>query len=145
MQGLMHRDCQSRNIMVKNNAVYFIDFQTARMGPFQYDLASLLMDPYVTLSDRIRQDLVAYAMDRLGLVSKTSRHTFTCSYHFCCLTRNMQILGAFAHLSRVKNKPGFAAHIPAAIASLKHVMRQEASAPMVRLKELILNATFKTC
>jgi aminoglycoside/choline kinase family phosphotransferase/dTDP-glucose pyrophosphorylase len=139
VQGLMHRDCQSRNIMVKNNRVYFIDFQSARMGPIQYDLASLLMDPYVTLPDQVRQDLLAYAADRLGLVSGTSRQAFVRCYHFCCLSRNMQILGAFAHLSRVKNKPGFEAHIPAAFASLKHLVRQETFARLGRLKELILN------
>jgi aminoglycoside/choline kinase family phosphotransferase/dTDP-glucose pyrophosphorylase len=144
MQGLMHRDCQSRNIMVTKNNVYFIDFQSARMGPFQYDLASLLMDPYVTLPAQIQKDLLAYAMEQLGLVSRKSRHTFTRSYHFCCLTRNMQILGAFAHLSRMKNKPGFLVHIPAAIASLKHLMQQKSSAPLVQLKELILNSNFNT-
>ena len=43
--GFMHRDMQSRNIMVKNRQVYFIDFQGGRFGPIQYDLASLLITP----------------------------------------------------------------------------------------------------
>jgi len=50
--GLMHRDMQSKNIMVKNNSIFFIDFQSARKGPLEYDMASLLIDPYVKLNDK---------------------------------------------------------------------------------------------
>jgi aminoglycoside/choline kinase family phosphotransferase/dTDP-glucose pyrophosphorylase len=139
LQGLMHRDCQSRNIMVRNGACYFIDFQSARLGPFQYDLASLLLDPYVTLPQQVQQDLLAYAMDRLDLVSCDSRQVFAHSYYFCCLTRNMQMLGAFAHLSQDKKKPWFETHIPAAVASLKHLMHHMESAAVVRLKKLIMS------
>ena len=55
--GLMHRDCQSKNIMLKDNQVYFIDFQSARTGPLQYDLASLLIDPYVRLGQTLQAEL----------------------------------------------------------------------------------------
>ncbi|MCF8091636.1 MAG: phosphotransferase [Desulfotignum sp.] len=139
LQGLMHRDCQSRNIMVKNNTFYFIDFQSARTGPVQYDLASLLIDPYVTLPMQVQKDLVSYAMDRQGLGSGTARHEFTQCFHFCCLTRNMQMLGAFAHLSRAKKKTGFEAYIPAAVASLKQLIQNMEPYPvMTSLKELIM-------
>ncbi len=137
-QGLMHRDCQSRNIMVKNETFYFIDFQSARIGPFQYDLASLLIDPYVTLPWQVQQDLVSYAMDRLGLGSKNLRQQFTQCFQFCCLTRNLQMLGAFAFLSRIKKKNGFETYIPAAVASLKHLMQNMEPYPVTGLKELIM-------
>jgi NDP-sugar pyrophosphorylase family protein len=48
--GFLHRDFQSRNILVRHGKYYVIDFQGARLGPLQYDLASLLIDPYVKLS-----------------------------------------------------------------------------------------------
>lgn len=137
--GLMHRDCQSRNIMVKNGTFYFIDFQSARTGPFQYDLASLLIDPYVTLSRQEQQDLLVYAMDRLGLGSRTERHRFSECFHFCCLTRNLQMLGAFAHLSRVKKKTAFEAYIPAAVASLQQRIQDMKPYPVAGLKELIMH------
>ena len=50
VEGFIHRDMQSRNIMLKGGRWYFIDFQGGRLGPVQYDLASLLIDPYVGLT-----------------------------------------------------------------------------------------------
>ncbi|MFB3903375.1 MAG: aminoglycoside phosphotransferase family protein [Acidobacteriota bacterium] len=41
---LCHRDYHVRNLMVKNDQVYIIDFQDARQGPALYDLVSLLKD-----------------------------------------------------------------------------------------------------
>ncbi len=58
VQGLLHRDMQSRNIMMKGPTdPYFIDFQGARFGPVQYDLASLLIDPYVGFPEKLRRSI----------------------------------------------------------------------------------------
>jgi hypothetical protein len=41
-----------------------IDFQDARMGPAQYDPASLLRDSYVTLPENLVSELIHhYAME----------------------------------------------------------------------------------
>jgi aminoglycoside/choline kinase family phosphotransferase/choline kinase len=138
MQGLMHRDCQSRNIMIHNDESYFIDFQAARLGPLQYDLASLLIDPYVMLPHSVQTDLLAYAMDRLDLISPDTRQWFVQSFDYCSLTRNLQILGAFAYLSRVRKKEWFETHIPAATASLKRWVQTRAPETLRRLKKLVM-------
>ena len=39
----------------------FIDFQGGMEGLFQYDLASLLIDPYVDLTEKIQEVLFEYA------------------------------------------------------------------------------------
>ncbi len=116
--GFMHRDMQSRNIMVKDHQIYFIDFQGGRFGPVQYDLASLLMDPYVELPPTIRTQLLDYSIEVLSQQTIVEREEFRRCFRYCCLTRNLQILGAFAYLSKVKGKRYFETYIPAAIQSL---------------------------
>jgi aminoglycoside/choline kinase family phosphotransferase len=59
-ERICHRDFHSRNIKIKNEAVYLIDFQDARMGSRYYDLASLLYDPYVNLPESFRDKLFGY-------------------------------------------------------------------------------------
>jgi NDP-sugar pyrophosphorylase family protein/tRNA A-37 threonylcarbamoyl transferase component Bud32 len=127
VQGLMHRDFQSRNIMLKNNRIYFIDFQGARMGPIQYDLASLLIDPYVDLPHGIRTQLLTCAVENLQKRMRLNADNFKRCYRLCCLTRNFQILGAFGHLTRVNGKMQFEKYIPAAARTLAHNLKgQEA-------------------
>ena len=117
--GLMHRDCQSRNIMMFNGQPFFIDFQSARIGPLQYDLASLLIDPYVGLNDTIKETLLQYTTDKLDL-DPLQKEAFIKNYQFCCLTRNLQFLGAFGYLCRIKKKNGFEQYIPFAVSLLKN-------------------------
>jgi aminoglycoside/choline kinase family phosphotransferase len=120
VNGFMHRDMQSRNIMVKNDRFYFIDFQGGRLGPIQYDLASLLMDPYVELSPWVRNQLLNYSGNTLPSLLNINPDKFLACYTYCSITRNLQILGAFAYLSRIKGKRSFEKYIPNAINTLTH-------------------------
>ena len=135
VDGLMHRDMQSKNIMIHHDKIYFIDFQSARKGPLQYDLASLLIDPYVKLPKGIQEELVSYTLSRLAIGSTAEQSKFKKCYHYCCLTRNLQFLGAFAFLSRVKGKRRFESYIPQAVRSLKSNIQRLASVPT--LKKLV--------
>ncbi|CAB1060245.1 hypothetical protein D1BOALGB6SA_5010 [Olavius sp. associated proteobacterium Delta 1] len=117
--GFMHRDMQSRNIMLRDNTVFFIDFQAGRMGPIQYDLASLLIDPYVELPQRLQDRLLDYSIEMLSQTTSIAPDKFRTCYHYCTLTRNLQILGAFAYLSKVAGKKHFEQYIPAALRTLK--------------------------
>lgn len=56
---LCHRDFHSRNLLVKDDLIYAIDFQDARMGPVTYDLVSLLWDPYANLQEELREKLLS--------------------------------------------------------------------------------------
>ncbi|NWH05707.1 sugar phosphate nucleotidyltransferase [Desulfobacter latus] len=119
MNGLMHRDCQSKNIMIHDGHPWFIDFQSARPGPIQYDLASLLIDPYVTLPRAVRDQLLNYALKKIGLNVSFNIDAFMHTFRYCCISRNLQMLGAFGFLTRVKNKNRFEKYIPAALKGLE--------------------------
>ncbi|MCP4117859.1 MAG: phosphotransferase [Desulfobacteraceae bacterium] len=118
-RGLMHRDFQSRNIMVKDGEIFFIDFQSARQGPLQYDLASLLIDPYVNLDMEIREEVLNHCVSALARRIDLDTEEFVRCFRHCCITRNLQILGAFSYLSMVKGKHHFKEYIPAALSTLK--------------------------
>lgn len=137
VQGLMHRDFQSRNIMIKNDQLYFIDFQGTRMGPIQYDLASLLIDPYVDVPQDIQAQLLAYALKKLQQRMRLVADDFIRCYRFCCLTRNLQILGAFGHLTRVKKKMHFEQYIPAAVRTLEYNLKNQKDEKLPMLSALI--------
>jgi aminoglycoside/choline kinase family phosphotransferase/dTDP-glucose pyrophosphorylase len=120
MNGFMHRDMQSRNIMVKNDRFYFIDFQGGRLGPIQYDLASLLIDPYVNLPRPVQDTLQKFCVETFSPVIGVDPNRFISCYRYCAITRNLQILGAFGFLSRIKKKTFFEKYIPNAIKTLKY-------------------------
>lgn len=140
VEGFMHRDFQSRNIMVQNGTCYFIDFQGGRLGPLQYDLASLLIDPYVELPEALQTELLEYAIKQAEIFSLGNPERFRRGYHYCCLTRNLQILGAFGYLSKVKGKSGFAAYIPSAAKGLYQRLEADAGREFPRLKAVAAEA-----
>ena len=135
--GFMHRDLQSRNIMVTGNRFYLIDFQAGRRGPLQYDLASLLLDPYVELPEPVQADLLEYAIDIAKDRCKTSPDDFRLSYRYCRLSRNLQILGAFGFLSRVTGKDFFEPFIKPAVHSLNRHLSLLPDSEFQQLREIV--------
>jgi aminoglycoside/choline kinase family phosphotransferase len=59
----MHRDFQSRNLMLVPGGLAVIDLQGARLGPPEYDLASLLLDPYAGIDAGLRERLIERYLD----------------------------------------------------------------------------------
>lgn len=117
--GFMHRDFQSRNILISSGRPWIIDFQGGRLGPVQYDLASLLIDPYVALPVDMRETLLAYFIARYHDRTGRSPQGIAALYRLCALARNLQILGAFGFLVKSKGKTYFEHYIPNALESLQ--------------------------
>jgi hypothetical protein len=115
---VIHRDFQSRNLMIWRGALRLIDFQGMRFGPSVYDLASLLVDPYVRLPNRIQDELVRMYWQKAHRFLGCSLHSFRQHYVTLRLARNLQILGAYGFLGIAKGKTGFLRYIPAAWQSL---------------------------
>jgi aminoglycoside/choline kinase family phosphotransferase len=111
----LHRDFQSRNLMIKNGEIFAIDYQAGRLGPLGYDLASLLIDPYMALPVALQEELYAYYVQLLQARWGVDAVAFHEQFQRLALQRNLQILGAFAYLSKVRGKKFFRCYIePAA-------------------------------
>ncbi len=121
----LHRDFQSRNIMVQNGQVCFIDFQGGRMGPLGYDLASLLIDPYTALPSSFQEELFQVYLDSLMALHPVDTQQFHREYSFLSLQRNLQIIGAFSFLSRTRGKIFFSRFIIPAVFSLTERLKDQ--------------------
>lgn len=119
---LIHRDFQSQNIIIRQEQAHLIDFQGMRLGLAEYDLASILYDPYVTLLPN----------ERLQLLGEAEAETL----QLCAMQRLMQALGFYGFAATVKGNRTFLCHIPAAMESLATVLREISG--LERLQETLL-------
>ena len=120
----LHRDFQSRNLMLKDNLLYLIDFQGARLGPPQYDLAALLLDPYVQLEESLQRELLNSYSRALSELSGTSVDELLVRYPHVALCRNLQVLAAFSFLTAVKARVHFARYIMPAWKRLRKLLAE---------------------
>lgn len=111
----VHRDFQSQNIMLQEGVAYLIDFQGMRMGRFEYDLASLVYDPYMALLPSESDDLLSAYETIAG--QKIDMAVFSA----CALQRLMQALGAFANIGYNQKRTWYLNMIPAGVRALRHV------------------------
>src|SRR5438552_4245724 len=116
---LVHRDFQSQNIIIQNGQANLIDFQGMRPGLAEYDLASLLYDPYVHLTESERAELITYYRDGRDKSGVTCSEDFDSKLRLCAMQRLMQALGAYAFLGLVKGHKNFLQYIPRAVRSLR--------------------------
>jgi len=120
-RALVHRDFQSQNILIDHGQATLIDFQGMRPGLAQYDLASLLYDPYVTLGGSEREHLLDFYKRNARATGQEIGADFEEVFYQCALQRLMQALGAYGFLGIQKGRADFLAHIPAARRSLREV------------------------
>jgi aminoglycoside/choline kinase family phosphotransferase len=97
----MHRDFQSQNIMISDGVIHVIDFQDAAIGPYSYDLASLLEDPYVDLDHDLREYLKSQYIERMLDLqfAQINFINFVIDYRNSAISRLLQASGAFARLT----------------------------------------------
>lgn len=110
-KALVHRDFQSTNVLWKGGEPVIIDFQGMRLGPAAYDLASLLYDPYVKLSDGERRALAKLYAKASGLEGILKM------LPYAAVERLVQCLGAYGRLASV-GQPQFGKHVLPALENL---------------------------
>ena len=105
----IHRDLQSKNVMVKDGQAYLIDFQGMRLGSAAYDLGSLLYDPYQCYPAELRQSIwrrYCRAVHDLGGTPPKSHILYSAACQ-----RLMQALGAYGKLWLVDKNPWYRQYI----------------------------------
>ncbi len=121
----LYRDFQSRNVMIKNNQPYFIDYQSGRKGALQYDVASLLYDAKADLPESFRQEMVDVYLEKVQEFAPVPAERFLKYYYGFVLIRMMQAFGAYGFLSVVKKKKHFFKSVPFAVNNLKILLEKD--------------------
>ena len=114
----MYRDFQSRNIMIKDNQTYFIDYQGGRKGPLQYDIISLLYQVKAQLPNDLRNELLSHYKKELGKYVNIENVKFDKYYKAFILLRLLQVLGAYGFRGLIQKKQHFIESIPYALNEL---------------------------
>jgi aminoglycoside/choline kinase family phosphotransferase len=112
---LVHRDFQSQNLMIKDDQIYLIDFQGLRRGRQEYDLASLIFDPYLDHSADEREQLLKLWED---IADERPELTL---FHQCAAQRLMQALGAYGNIVKNRGDEWYRPHMTTAAKLLREV------------------------
>lgn len=134
----LHRDFQSRNILVHNGALRIIDFQGGRLGPPGYDVAALLLDPYVALPETVWSELLQFYLNELDALNiDLDKTMFEKEFYLLALLRTMQALGAYSYLCLKKGKVFFKPYISPALSNLKALLVRKDFEKLDHLKLLV--------
>jgi len=108
-----HRDYHSRNLMVYKDELVLLDFQDARMGPSQYDLASLLRDSYVSLPNSLVWEMVDTFIDKKQELGDhpVDREEFVRVFDLMSIQRNLKAIGTFGYQKKIKNNDRYMRYI----------------------------------
>lgn len=119
----MYRDFQSRNVMLKNNEVYFIDYQGGRRGALQYDLASLLYDGKADIPESVRKELYEHYISELKKYMRVDEERFSSYFRGFVIIRIMQAMGAYGFRGFYEKKEHFLKSIPYALKNLEFLLK----------------------
>ncbi len=123
-ESFMFRDFQSRNIMLHNHSLYFIDFQGGRRGPLQYDLASLLFEAKTSIPFSHKVILLEYYLDVFKkTVPSFDPDNFMKYFYGFVYIRLMQAMGAYGFRGYIERKPLFLQSVPLAAKTLEWLVQ----------------------
>ncbi|MFC1733512.1 phosphotransferase [candidate division KSB1 bacterium] len=114
----LYRDFQSRNIMIFNDDLFFIDYQGGRRGALQYDLMSLLLDGKAAIPGSLRKEFIQFYHENISLNYHINIEEFDTYLGAYGLIRIMQAMGAYGFRGFYEKKSHFLQSIPYAINNL---------------------------
>ena len=121
----LYRDCQSRNVMIRDGQPYFIDFQGGRRGPTQYDVASFLWQAKANIPASVRGRLIEAYLEELEEISSQtpvfSKEEWRAALPHFVLLRTLQVLGAYGYRGYFERKQHFLESVPNALRNLREL------------------------
>jgi len=121
--GLMYRDCQSRNVMVKGDTPVWIDFQSARRGPVLYDVASFLWQARAGFSDDFKKRMSEiYIQKYCAFKSEADPEVMRRMLPEYVLLRVLQTLGAYGFRGLIEQKAHFLQSIKPALKNVEELL-----------------------
>jgi aminoglycoside/choline kinase family phosphotransferase len=118
----LYRDFQSRNVMLRDECPFFLDYQGGRKGALQYDIASLLYDAKADLPPPLRQQLLDHYLECLADCITIEREAFMRHYYAFVYIRIMQALGAYGFRGFYERKAHFLQSVPYALKNLRWLL-----------------------
>ncbi len=118
----MFRDFQARNIMVRDEQPYFIDYQGGRRGALQYDVASLLYQAKADLPEEVREALLDHYIAALSQYTSVDVPRFKAHYRGYVLIRLLQVLGSYGFRGFFERRPHFLDSIPYALENVRMLL-----------------------
>jgi aminoglycoside/choline kinase family phosphotransferase len=119
----MYRDFQSRNIMLKDDDIWFIDYQGGRKGALQYDLASLLYDAKANVPEEVRSELLSFYIEELKKHIPVDESSFRSNFTGFVMIRIMQAMGTYGFRGFYEKKTHFLASIPYALKNMDYLLK----------------------
>ncbi len=117
----MYRDFQPRNIVINKGLPYFVDYQSGRLGPCQYDLISFLYSGSIDITDDERIELKRHFLNEFSKYEPLDEETFYTSLDYFTLLRIIQVLGSYCWSAYEKGNPAVLSKIPTAINNLRKI------------------------
>ena len=119
-----HRDYHSQNLFIKEEKLYWIDFQDAALFPRCYDLASLLYDPYAGLSFDQRKSMVAYLLSQRPCAKQACEGK---ELILTALQRLFKACGSFASFYVLRNQKTHLSYIPLSLRMVHQLLKKGSS------------------
>lgn len=122
-RGFVHRDYQSRNLMVipgKNTPfdIAWIDFQDALLGPRVYDLVALLSDSYQEFDPGFIEERLDEYGEGAGL-DASERALLGREFDWVTVQRKLKDAGRFIFIDRTHQNPSFLPFVEPTIAKAR--------------------------
>lgn len=120
--GFMMRDCQSRNVMVKDGQPYWIDYQGGRKGPLYYDIVSFLWQAKAGFDAETKAHLLNLWKEKLLQYRGRLPEFFDKNIKAFAFFRTLQVLGAYGFRGLEERRAHFIESIPAALLNLRELL-----------------------